>query len=248
MSSEVHPGLKIQRVHHSAAVPTLVTTSCSMACKTAFSFQHEWDWHCDYTFSHHTAQPPLSLVLQSISSSPCEITRNYLARKEKSHLNGNIFINNTSFGLPLCVCKYRHVKSKNTERELPLGTSQQMERVYHSAACLRSSVIRGLTRKLLFLEILIWVVPYHITGSKNSVCRVRGTKGSVLAAFSLEQGIKGRRQGFFWKGRYSQGTVRISNILWQILASNVIAFSSDYEVRQNALYKLQTYLKNKQFA
>lgn len=151
--------------------------------------------------------------------------------------------------VPPFVCMNTHMLKARTQAEsCHWVPPSKWKEFITQLACLRSSVICGLTSKLLFLEILIWVVPYHIAGSKNSVCRERGTKGSVLVAFSLEQGIKGRRQGFFWKGRYSQGTVCISNILWQILASNVIAFSSDYEVRQNVLYKLQTYLKNKQFA
>lgn len=52
---------------------------------------------------------------------------------------------------------------------------------------------------------------------------------------------------FFWRRKYSQGTVCISSVLCQILESNVIAFSFDYEVRQNVSQKLQTHLRNKQF-
>lgn len=154
-----------------------------------------------------------------------------------------------SLGPPICaiLCINTHTLSKNTQRKLLLGTSQQVERVHHSAsmseelchlwADQQTTVFRNTD--------LSSSLPHH--WCTNSVCRMRGTQGSMLVAFSLEQEMKERRQGFFWKRRYSQGTVCISNILWQILASNVIAFSSDYEVTQNVLYKLQTYLKNKQF-
>lgn len=129
------------------------------------------------------------------------------------------------------VHKCPHIKQEYTQSCRWVPPSKRKEFITQQAS-LSSSVICGLTSKLLFLEILIWVVPYHIASSKNSVFRVWRTQRSVFAAFSLEQRIKGRSHDFFWKGKYSQGTVCISNVLWQILASHVIAFSFHYEVKQ----------------
>lgn len=124
-----------------------------------------------------------------------EITGNSLPENKKFHSGIKVSINNVFLGPSTRVRTSLYIKEEHRQSCCWVPPSKWKEFITQQA-CL-SAVICGLTGKLLFLEILIWIVPHRSTSSKNSISRAWGTQESVLVTFSPWKGIKGRSCGFF---------------------------------------------------